>query len=75
MKAVAAHRMLREKNVSSALVLSVVAGGGVTVDAHAWLEAANIVVTGRSEMAKYVPIYRFENGPVLSQERGPHCSH
>lgn len=74
-KAVAAHTVLGRRHVSSSLVLSVASGESITVNAHAWLEAAGIIVTGRSEMEKYVPIYRFENRPVLSRERVPHCSH
>jgi hypothetical protein len=63
-KAVAAHSILVKRKVCATLVLSVMPDESAAVSAHAWLEAAGIVVTGRSEMEKFVPIYRFDNRPV-----------
>jgi len=60
-KAVAAHSMLAKRKVNATLVLSVMPDENAAVSAHAWLEAGGIVVTGASEMAKCVPIYRFDN--------------
>lgn len=63
-KAVAAHGLLARRGVAATLVLSVMPGGQAAVSAHAWLEAAGLVVTGRGEMGKFTPIYRFDNrGP------------
>jgi len=61
MRAIAAQRVLARRQVASRLTLAVLPTTGVTVDAHAWLEAAGIVVTGRSEMERYAPIYHFSN--------------
>ncbi len=63
-KAIAAQSLLRRGRVPSALVLSVMPSETPTVRAHAWLEAANIVVTGRTEANAYSPVYRFDNSPV-----------
>jgi hypothetical protein len=75
-RAVAANRILARRMVASNLVLSVAPASGQTVDAHAWLEAGGIVVTGRSEKAKYVPIYTFSNGTFSNAgtERAQPCS-
>jgi Transglutaminase-like superfamily len=60
-RAVAARQVLARRMIVSDLVLSVTPASGKTVDAHAWLEAGGLVVTGRNEKAKYVPIYTFSN--------------
>ena len=78
-RAVAAHQILARRGIASNLVLSVTPASGRTVDAHAWLEAAGIVVTGRHEKEKYVPIYTFSNSPSedesqLLGKRVPSCS-
>jgi hypothetical protein len=62
-KALAAHSMLVRRKVSATLVLSVRPDESAAVSAHAWLEAGGIVVTGAREMAKFVPIHRFDNRP------------
>jgi hypothetical protein len=62
-KALAAHSMLVKRKVSATLVLSVMPDESAGLSAHAWLEAGGIVVTGAREMAKFVPIYRFDNHP------------
>jgi len=72
-KAIAAHGMLRQRHIASTLVLSVAPSEGITVKAHAWLEAGGIVVTGRSEKEHYVPIYSFSNAIVPSPGDTP-CS-
>ena len=79
MRAVAAHTILAKRSIPSNLVLSVMPGSGQTVDAHAWLEAAGTVVTGRHEKSKYVPIYTFTNSRVgdereLLGKEVPSCS-
>jgi len=61
MRAIAAQRVLARRQVASRLTLAVLPTPGTTVDAHAWLEAAGTVVTGRSEMERYAPIYYFSN--------------
>ncbi|WP_263416626.1 lasso peptide biosynthesis B2 protein [Terriglobus albidus] len=61
MRAIAAQRVLARRQVASCLTLAVLPTAGTTVNAHAWLEAAGIVVTGRSEMGRYAPIYHFRN--------------
>jgi Transglutaminase-like superfamily len=67
-KAMAAHSMLRKRRIASTLVLSVAPSEGITVKAHAWLEAGGVVVTGRSEKENFVPIFRFSN--AASQPHG-----
>lgn len=63
-RAIAAQRVLARHRVASSLVLSVTPASGAVVDAHAWLEAGDVVVTGRTEKSKYVPIYTLSNaGP------------
>ena len=83
-RAVAVHQVLVRRKVASSLVLSVTPASGKTVDAHAWLEAGGLVVTGQGEKARYVPIYTFsnavlsdardENQPVVPGERAQPCS-
>jgi len=83
-RAVAVHHVLVRRKVASSLVLSVTPASGKTVDAHAWLEAGGLVVTGQGEKARYVPIYTFsnavlsdardENQPVVPGERAQPCS-
>lgn len=68
MRAIAAQRVLARRRIASSLVLSVTPASGAVVDAHAWLEAGGIVVTGRNEKSKYVPIYTFSNAGS-----GPDC--
>lgn len=65
-KAIAAQSMLRRSHVPSVLVLSVSPSETPTVRAHAWLEAAGTVVTGRSEAEQYAPLYRFDNRAGLN---------
>jgi hypothetical protein len=60
-RAIAAHRVLARRMIASNLVLSVTPASGKTVDAHAWLEVGDVVVTGSNEKEKYVPIYTFSN--------------
>jgi hypothetical protein len=67
--------MLTKRNVRARLVLSVLPGDSATVSAHAWLEAGGIVVTGKSEMEKFIPIYQFDNQPARPQESVAPCSH
>jgi len=79
-RAVAIHRVLARRSVASNLVLSVTPASGKTIDAHAWLEASGLVVTGQSEKARYVPIYTFSNAidgnaPDRTGERSQPCSH
>ena len=79
-RAVAANRVLARRMVASNLVLSVTPASGKTVDAHAWLEAGELVVTGLGEKVKYVPIYTFSNARVEDErdtfaERARPCSH
>jgi transglutaminase superfamily protein len=62
-KAVAAHTMLAKRQVSAMLVLSVMPDESAAASAHAWLEAAGIVVTGGNGRDKFVPIFRFDNRP------------
>ena len=63
MRAIAANRVLARRMIASNLVLSVTPASGSVVDAHAWLETCGIVVTGRGEKERYVPIYTFSNAP------------
>ena len=63
-RAVAAHQMLTRRGVGSTVVLSVSPSGRPGIKAHAWLEAAGTVVTGRSEMAQFTAIHRIGNAPV-----------
>ena len=70
MRAIAANRLLARRMIASNLVLSVTPAAGITVDAHAWLETCGIVVTGRGEKARYVPIYTFTNAPATSSKAG-----
>lgn len=62
-KAIAAQKMLRHSHLPSALVLSVCPTDAKGIRAHAWLEAAGTVVTGRAEAEKYSPLFRFDNSP------------
>jgi hypothetical protein len=75
-RAVAANRVLARRMIPSSLVLSVTPAKGSAVDAHAWLEACGVVVTGRSEKARYVPIYTFSNATCSEAlaEREQPCS-
>jgi hypothetical protein len=68
-KALAAQTMLRRRGIPAALVLSVAPNESITVKAHAWLEAAGTVVTGRREMQNYIPLYRFENCPGVPSDQ------
>jgi hypothetical protein len=83
-RAVAVHQVLARRKVASNLVLSVTPASGKTVDAHAWLVAGGVVVTGEREKARYVPIYTFSNAvlndagdgrPAVPRESAQSCSH
>ena len=70
-RAVTAHRMLRSRGVASTVVLSVAADADRDeVQAHAWLEAAGMVVTGRDEQAKFTPIYRIGQSRTVAAAEG-----
>ncbi|ADV81035.1 hypothetical protein AciPR4_0197 [Terriglobus saanensis SP1PR4] len=73
-KAMAARGMLRQRHIASTLVLSVAPSEGVTIKAHAWLEAGGVIVTGRREKERYVPIYSFNNAVVQPPGDAPPCS-
>jgi hypothetical protein len=78
-RAIAAHRMLARRGIASHLVLSVAPASGSMIDAHAWLEAGGLVVTGRDERARYMPIYTFSNArhpdeQSVQAERARPCS-
>ena len=45
-QALAAHAMLRRRGVRSVMHFGGVIGGGPAVEAHAWLDAAGVKVTG-----------------------------
>jgi len=80
-RAVAVHQVLARRGISSDLILSVTPASGKKIDAHAWLEAGGMVITGGGEKARYAPIYRFSNAaanddavPALPGERATSCS-
>src|SRR6187402_649337 len=73
-RAMAAHSMLRQRHIASTLVLSVAPSEGITVKAHAWLEAGGVVVTGRREKKHFVPIYSFSNAVAPSHGDTAPCS-
>ena len=78
-RAIAAHHVLARRMIVSHLVLSVTPASDKAVDAHAWLEAGGLVVTGRREKATHVPIYTFSNAvgemeQNIAEERTLSCS-
>jgi hypothetical protein len=55
--AVAANRLLARRGVPSELWLGVRPAGTATIDAHAWLIAEGIVVTGSVGKPQYTPLH------------------
>jgi hypothetical protein len=62
MQAVAAHELLRRRKISCTMYFGVAPGKGSAgndINAHAWLRAGPVIVTGKHESAKFKPLAWF----------------
>ena len=57
-QAIAGHCMLRRRGIASTLTLGVIKQGPA-LEAHAWLRAGDLIVTGESGAFNYTPIASF----------------
>jgi hypothetical protein len=58
-QAMAAHRMLRRRHVASVMHIGAAKGQTKPIDAHAWLDAAGVEVTGYPVEGRLAEIARF----------------
>ena len=61
--AIAANRLLARRGIPSEIRLGVRTGVHASIDAHAWLVANGVFVTGAREMPQFEPLYALATKP------------